>query len=145
VTPLSPAEPPVVLARSRRPDSCAARAAHSRASTTSPAPRKPFAGLSLTRAAGSQRHPTVAVTLDELGGLYFRQGRFADATRDFTQSISPSRQLYRDGHVAIARSLNNLANTHATLRRYRETEQIYREAPDSGELATSLSNLDVAQ
>ncbi len=111
-----------------------------------------LSGLALARSSGSKRNPTVAVTLDELGGLYFRQGRFEDAARYFTQSIDFSRQLYPEGHVVIARSLNNLANTHATLRRYAKAEQIYREAhdqyrkflgPNSGELASSLSNLAI--
>jgi serine/threonine protein kinase len=110
--------------------------------------------LRLARASGSDRNSTVAVTLDELGGLYFRQGRFEDAARNFNQSISISRQLYPDGHVVIARSLNNLANTHATQRRYDEAEKIYKNAhvlyqkflgPDSGELASSLSNMAIAQ
>jgi serine/threonine protein kinase len=108
--------------------------------------------LSLARNAGSGRNPTVAVALDELGGLYFRQGRFEDAIRYFNQSIELARQLYPEGHVVIARSLNNLANSYATLRRYDQAGKIYLEAheqyrkflgPDSGELATSLSNMAV--
>jgi serine/threonine protein kinase len=110
--------------------------------------------LELVRASGSELNSTHAVVLDELGGIYFRQGRFEDATRYFTQSIALSRKLYPDGHVIIARSLNNLANTQSTLRRFDEAEKLYRDAhthyrrflgPDSGELASSLSNLAVTQ
>lgn len=104
--------------------------------------------------APGRSNPTTAIALDELGGLYFRQGKFDDAQRYFEQAIAMERALYPEGHVTLARSLNNLANTHATLRRYDRAEQIYREAhthyrkflgENSAELATSLSNLAICQ
>lgn len=99
-------------------------------------------------------NPTAAIAHDELGGLYFRQGKFADATRYFEQALDRERNLYPDGHVSIARTLNNLANTQATLRRYEDAEKTYKLAHEqyrkflgdtSAELATSLSNMAIAQ
>jgi serine/threonine-protein kinase len=110
--------------------------------------------LDLARKGGGERSPTVAVTLDEMGGLYFRQGRFELATESFQKAIDLQKILYPDGHLSTARTLNNLANTRATMRRYEEAEGIYKQAhvlyrkflgEESGELATSLSNMAVTQ
>ncbi len=110
--------------------------------------------LELARGVAQGQNPTAAIGLDELGGLYFRQGKFPEATRYFEEALAAERALYPEGHVTIARTLNNLANTQATLRRYDEAEKTYKLAHDqyrkflgenSGELATSLSNMAIAQ
>ncbi|MBK7930878.1 MAG: tetratricopeptide repeat protein [Bryobacterales bacterium] len=110
--------------------------------------------LALARGQGEGRNPTAAIALDEIGGLYFRQGKFEEARRYFEQAIELEKALYPEGHVTLARSLNNLANTYATLRRYEEAERIYLDAhghyrrflgENSAELATSLSNMAVCQ
>lgn len=94
-----------------------------------------------------------ALALSNLGSLYFRQGRFADAEKVLREAIGLKRKLYPEGHLDLAQSLNNLANAVATLNRAKEAIPIYVEAhglyrkalgEESSELASSLSNLAVA-
>lgn len=85
--------------------------------------------------------------ISSLGTLYFRQGRFADAEKFFRDGVEFRRKLYPDGHLDLARVLNNLANTLATVNRVGEAIPIYTEAhslyrkflgEESSELATSM-------
>ena len=110
--------------------------------------------LTLARSDARADGPTVAVTLTEMGSLYFREGKFEAAKGTFEEAIGLQRRLYPEGHLFTARTLNNLANTRATMRQFEEAEKTYREAhvlyrkfvgEDSGELATSLSNMAVTQ
>jgi len=104
-------------------------------------------------AASEPLNSGAAQALTSLGGLYFRQGRFADAEKTFRETIEFKRKLYPDGHLDLARSLNNLANTLVTVKRNEEAIPIYTEAhglyrrflgAESSELASSLSNLAIA-
>ena len=82
--------------------------------------------VALARSGGRADGPTVAVSLAELGGLYFREGKFKESTEMFGEAIALQRQLYPEGHLFTARTLNNLANTLATMRQFGEAEKIYR-------------------
>jgi eukaryotic-like serine/threonine-protein kinase len=94
-----------------------------------------------------------AQALGNLAVLYFRQGRFQEAEQSNREAVEIKRKLYPDGHLELARSLNNLANNLATLNRSNEAIAIYQEAhgyyrkalgPESSELASSLSNMAIA-
>ena len=96
---------------------------------------------------------TKAQALSSLASLYFRQGKFAEAEVRFREAIAVKRRLYPEGHVELARSLNNHANTLVSIRRHDEAVPIYQEAhemyrkflgAESSDLASSLSNLAVA-
>ncbi|BDC49182.1 hypothetical protein F183_A14980 [Bryobacterales bacterium F-183] len=96
---------------------------------------------------------TKAQALSSLASLYFRQGKFAEAEARFREAIAVKRRLYPEGHLELARSLNNHANTLVSIKRHDEAVAIYQEAhemyrkflgPESSDLASSLSNLAVA-
>ncbi len=102
---------------------------------------------------GELVNSTAAQALSALGSLYFRQGKFVEAETAFRRTLEFDRKLYPDGHLEVARGLNNLANTLATARRQDEAIPLYIEAhglyrkflgPESSDLASSLSNLAVA-
>jgi serine/threonine-protein kinase len=108
--------------------------------------------LALARAGGQPS--TTAESLEALGSLYFRQGRFADSEAAIREALALQRKLYPEGHAKLARTLNNLANTIASLKKFPEAEKIYREAhamyaeylgEDSRELLVSVSNFAVMQ
>jgi len=108
--------------------------------------------LALARAGGQPS--TTAESLEALGSLYFRQGRFADSEAAIREALALQRKLYAEGHAKLARTLNNLANTIASLKQFPEAEKIYREAhaiyaeylgEDSRELLVSVSNFAVMQ
>ena len=94
-----------------------------------------------------------ADALSRLAGLHYRQGHFAQAEKAFREAVEFKRKLYPDGHLDLARTLNNLANTLATNSRMEEAIPIYKDAhtmyrkalgEESSDLASSLSNLAVA-
>lgn len=110
--------------------------------------------LNLAQSVNGRNNPTAAIALDELGGLFFRQGKFLDSIRFFDQALAQERKLYPEGHVSVARTLNNIANTQTTLRQFKESIATYQSAhelyrkflgDDSAELAVSMSNLAIAQ
>lgn len=96
---------------------------------------------------------TKAQALTSLASLYFRQGKFQEAELRFREAITVKRRLYPEGHLELARSLNNHANTLVSVKRHDAAVPIYEEAhamyrkvlgPESSDLASSLSNLAVA-
>ncbi len=108
--------------------------------------------LALARAGGQPS--TTAESLEALGSLYFRQGRFADSELAIREALGLQRKLYPDGNAKLARTLNNLANTIASLKQFPEAEKTYREAhtmyaeylgEESRELLASVSNFAVMQ
>ncbi len=110
--------------------------------------------LRLAHAAPNQSlNPAASLALASLGSLYFRQGHFVDAEKAFREDIAYKRRLYPEGHIELARSLNNLANCMTSLRQvteampvFAEAHQLYRKflGNESTELAVSLSNLAIA-
>ena len=108
--------------------------------------------LALARSGGQPS--TTAEALEALGSLYFRQGRFAESELAIREALGLQRKLYPDGNAKLARTLNNLANTIASLKKLPEAEKTYREAhamyaeylgEDSRELLASVSNFAVMQ
>ena len=108
--------------------------------------------LALARAVGQPS--TTAESLEALGSLFFRHGRFADSEAAIREALGFQRKLYPDGHAKLARTLNKLANTIASQKEFVEAEKSYREAhamyaeylgEDNRELLVSVSNFAVMQ
>ena len=109
----------------------------------------------LRLARSNAAEPVNSATAQALGNLavlYFREGKFEEAEKQNREAVAIKRKLYPDGHLELARSLNNLANNLATMNRaddavaaYQEAHGYYRKAlgPESSELASSLSNLAI--
>jgi tetratricopeptide (TPR) repeat protein len=92
--------------------------------------------------------------LSGLSSLYYRQDKFPQAEKTLREAISFKRKLYPNGHLDLARSLNNLANIVSSQQRdheavpiFEEAHRYYRQAlgPQGSELASSLSNLAMAK
>ena len=108
--------------------------------------------LSLSGGSGANSNSVHAQARAELASVYFREGRMAEAEEGFREAVVFKRKLYPDGHLDLARTLNNHANVLATLKSFPQAIRIYGEAhamyrrflgAESSELASSLSNLAV--
>jgi esterase/lipase superfamily enzyme/Tfp pilus assembly protein PilF len=71
-------------------------------------------------------HPDVAVSLDNLAGLYHAQGRYADAEPLLKRSLATREKVLPPNHPDIAVSLNYLARLYRALGRYADAEPLLK-------------------
>ena len=92
----------------------------------------------------------MATSLNNLAGLYRRQGRYSEAEPLYKQALEMYKRLLGEEHPSVATSLNNLAGLYRRQGRYSEAEPLYKQALEMykrllGEehpsVATSLNNL----
>jgi tetratricopeptide (TPR) repeat protein len=105
--------------------------------------------LSYLRAADS---PELADSLERLGSLYYKQGRYLEAEPLLQKVLSLRQQLLGSDHSDVATSLNNLAELYRSQGRYSEAEPLYLRSleimkqqldTDHPDIATSLNNLAI--
>ena len=106
--------------------------------------------LFLSKEIYGDRHPDVAVSLNNLAGLYKSQGKYEAAQELRLQCLDIERQTFGDKHPQLASSLNNLALLYESQGKYEAAEPLFLDAlqmrkellgdrhPD---VATSLNNL----
>ena len=70
----------------------------------------------------------MAASLNNLAGLYFSQGRYAEAEPLFQQSLAIRKQQLGDNHPSVANSLNCLALLYTSQGRYAEAEPLYQQS-----------------
>ncbi|MEX0268199.1 tetratricopeptide repeat protein [Leptolyngbyaceae cyanobacterium UHCC 1019] len=70
-------------------------------------------------------HPDVAITLNNLAGLYRVQGRYSEAEPLHLRSLDIDQCCYGDNHPAIATDLNNLVLLYTSQGRYSEAESLH--------------------
>jgi tetratricopeptide (TPR) repeat protein len=94
--------------------------------------------------------PELATSLDRLGQLYLKQGRYLEAEPHFKKALKLREGLLRTEHLDVATSLNNLAVLYESQGRYAEAEPLYGRSlsimeqqlgPEHPDVATSLNNL----
>jgi tetratricopeptide (TPR) repeat protein len=103
--------------------------------------------LSHLRAADS---PELADSLERLGLLYYKQGRYLEAEPLLQKVLALRQQLLGPDHSDVATSFNNLAELYRLEGRYSEAEPLYLRSLEINEqqlgtnhfgIATSLNNL----
>jgi tetratricopeptide (TPR) repeat protein len=84
--------------------------------------------LEATRQRLGERHPAVALSLNNLAALYRAQGRYEAAEPLLQQALALYRELLGERHPAVAQSLNNLAGLYYAQGRYDEAEPLLQQA-----------------
>ena len=78
--------------------------------------------------------PDVAMTLNNLGVLYYTTQRLKEAEAAFQEALDSYRQLAKTNPAAyqpyVAATLNNLANLYSDTQRLKEAEAAHQEALD---------------
>jgi tetratricopeptide (TPR) repeat protein len=94
--------------------------------------------------------PELADSLDRLGLLYYKQGRYLEAEPLLQKALTLKQTLLGSDHLDVANNLNNLANLYVLQGRYSKAEPIYLQSLEIrksqlGEyhplIAISLNNL----
>jgi tetratricopeptide (TPR) repeat protein len=81
-------------------------------------------GLALLHTEGRGRQEDVATTLNNLGAVYFAQGRYDDAEGHFTRALAIHEEVLGPEHPEVAKNLNNLAQVFLVLRRFQDAERL---------------------
>ena len=63
-------------------------------------------------------HPRVASTLNELGTIANKQGKFKDAEADYTRMADIYREVYKGKHYYIGIALANLGGVYGDQKQY---------------------------
>jgi tetratricopeptide (TPR) repeat protein len=80
--------------------------------------------LAINEKVQGHQHPEVATSLNKLALLFQELGRYADAERLLTQSLSIFEKL--PDHPDLRQSLSNLAGLYVAQGRYAEAETLYK-------------------
>jgi tetratricopeptide (TPR) repeat protein len=91
-----------------------------------------------------ERQLDVALSLNNLAGLYNDQGRYGEAEPLYQQALDLYRELLGERHPDVATSLNNLALLYDNQGRYAEAEPLYQEALELRRELLSERHPDVA-
>jgi tetratricopeptide (TPR) repeat protein len=70
-----------------------------------------------------QKHPDILETMDELGWVYWDQGRYHDMKHLFARTLQNSQRMY--GTPSHLRAMNGLAYSYLCLGRYKDAELLY--------------------
>jgi tetratricopeptide (TPR) repeat protein len=84
--------------------------------------------IELAKDRWNDKHPNVAISLNQLGLLYKSQGRYDKAESFYKKAIDINRLALPENHPNIAADLNNLARLYESQGRYAEAEKHYLEA-----------------
>jgi eukaryotic-like serine/threonine-protein kinase len=72
-------------------------------------------------------HPSVASSLNELGGVALKQGKNDDAEQYFTRMVSIYREVYGEHHYLLGIALSNVASVYMARQQWPQAEKIYRQ------------------
>lgn len=106
--------------------------------------------LALRKQLLGEEHPSVALSLNALGTLYYQAAAYARAENLFQQALALDEKLLGNNHPNVAIRLNNLAETYRMLADYEKAEPLYQRAlqidhaefgDNSPRVAIRLSNL----
>lgn len=85
------------------------------------------AGEMARRVAGED-HPMLAVCRENLGNVYFRQGKLDETARNLELVLAMRRRALGDDSEPVARTLTNMGIVYGRLGKFEEAEAKYREA-----------------
>ena len=97
------------------------------AATPRPSRSSPQA-LQLPREVLGERHPDTITSLNNLAGVYDRQGRYAEAEPLYPQALQLRREVLGERHPDTISSLNNLARVYHRQGRSAEAEPLLPQA-----------------
>ncbi|NEQ19941.1 MAG: tetratricopeptide repeat protein [Microcoleus sp. SIO2G3] len=75
-----------------------------------------------------EKHPSVALILNNLALLYYYQGRYSEAEPLSLQAIEINKRLLGEENPGFATDLNNLALIYRAQGRYNEAETVFLQA-----------------
>lgn len=103
------------------------------------------AALEIRRRLHGDRHPDVAISLNDLASLRNAQGRHAEEESLLREALIIQRRLHGDKHVDVASTIQSLGAALRTQHKYEEAEPFYRGALAIRRELLGAEHIDVAQ
>ncbi|UCE73013.1 MAG: tetratricopeptide repeat protein, partial [Methanomassiliicoccales archaeon] len=100
--------------------------------------------LSVAEKTFGPDHPAVAISLNNLAGLYDSQGRYGEAEPLYKRALAIAKKAFGPDHPNVAACLNNLAELYRAQGKYAEAERLYIRALKIGEKALGPDHPNVA-
>lgn len=97
-----------------------------------------------------EKHPVVADTIHNIGGVYAKQNRLEEAMTLYQKALEIRREHYGCENLLLAKTMNNLGIVHARLNQLGEAMDYFKEVlkirrihldPEDEEIATTLYNI----
>ena len=88
--------------------------------------------------------PDIAISLNNLGGVYQAQGRYEEGELLFKQALDFNEKILGTNHYSTAMSLNNLAHLYQAQGRYEEAELLFKQALDIYKKVPEVNHPDAA-
>ncbi|MES2924986.1 MAG: tetratricopeptide repeat protein, partial [Verrucomicrobiota bacterium] len=101
--------------------------------------------LDLRKELHGAEHPSVASTLNKLGGVLHRQRKHAEAEKVYREALAMQRKFLSGEYADIALTLNNLGSILRIQGKLQEAEDILREALAMRRSLWSNEHVDVAE
>ena len=95
--------------------------------------------------AQGPEHPNVAVSLNNLAGLYYKRGHHAQTEPLFQRALTILEKSLGPEHPQVATGLNNLARLYYTQDKYAGAEPLYKRVLGIYEKALGPEHPNVAQ
>ena len=108
--------------------------------------------LQVAGATFGPEHPNTAISLFNLGSIYYRQGRYAEAEPLLQRALAIKQKALGPENVLVAQVMNQLAVVYEAEGKYAEAETMFNQAlaitrkavgPDNLQVAYVLNNLAV--
>lgn len=84
--------------------------------------------INVARRVAGEDHPMVALCLENLGNVYFRQGKVDQTARNLELVLAMRRRALGDDSEPVARTLTNMGAVYSRMGEFAEAERKYREA-----------------
>ena len=101
--------------------------------------------LSIARERLGEKHPDVAISLNNLGLLYYSQERYQEAEPLLLQALQLRKKLLGEEHPKVATSLNNLAALYRAQKKYESAEPLYLQVLELRKRLLGGEHPDIAQ
>jgi tetratricopeptide (TPR) repeat protein len=101
--------------------------------------------LALSQCQLGEDHLDVALSLNNLAGLYYCQGRYSESEPLYVQALALRKRQLREDDLGVALILNNLAGIYDLQGHYSKAELLHVQALELRERLLGEDNLDVAQ
>ena len=110
-----------------------------------------------SRTYSGSDHPTVAANLNNLGAVYFFEGRYGEAEPLFRRALDIQERALGHDHPDVAKTLNNLAGSDIVAQHYDEASSLLEQAlsilekwvgpdhPDIAQIRSSLAMIQLSQ
>jgi len=101
--------------------------------------------LIATKARFGDRHPDVAISLNNLASLYELMGNYSQAEPLYVQALNLMKELLGERHLDVATSLNNLASLYYKIGNYTQATGLLLKALNLRQELLGDRHRDVAQ